>query len=394
MSNSNNNKVSCPSCGHEFSIEHVLTSKIQAEYEAKLAQEKRAMQEESHKQLAATLSQEKQKIEAAANKAASETASKAVEDKLKFFEEENQKKNKELKELKHKEIEFLKKEQALNEKTEAAKIKMEKEMLEQRQNIEEQATLKAQEKFMMEKKELEKKIEDSKKLAEEMQRKAGQGSMQLQGEVQELALEKLLSHAYPFDTIAEVPKGITGADCIQTVRDQYAHECGTIIYESKRTKNFSNGWIDKLKTDMIQSKGDIAVLVTEAMPQGSAGFHEEQGVWLCQFNEVKALSMILREMLIKVQAVKNSQENKGDKMDLLYKYLSSSEFVLKVRMVLETYQKLKDGLDKERKAMTKIWAEREKQIWTSQESVIGIFGSINGISNNLGENDDLLSLEE
>ncbi len=154
-----------------------------------------------------------------------------------------------------------------------------------------------------------------------MRRKSEQGSMQLQGEVQELALEELLKAAFPFDIISEVGKGVRGADCIQTVRNNFGQECGKIIFESKRTKDFASDWIEKLKADMRSQGADVAVIVTQALPKDMDRFGEKDGVWICSFAEVKPIVQMLRDGIIKISSALKSQENRGDKMHLLYDYL-------------------------------------------------------------------------
>lgn len=218
--------------------------------------------------------------------------------------------------------------------------------------------------------------------------------MQLQGEVQELAIEDLLTKTYPFDKIHEVPKGIRGADSIQTVINSSQQECGSIVYESKRTKNFANIWIDKLKQDQITCKADLAVLVTETLPSDMDRFGEKNGVWICGFHEVRSLSFVLREMLIKTQSVKSAQENKGDKMELLYSYLTSNEFVQNIGRIVENYDGMIDQLNSEKKAMYKIWASREKQIWIVQENISALFGSITGIAGKELETSNVLQLPD
>ena len=267
-------------------------------------------------------------------------------------------------------------------------------MLAQQHEIEEKARIKEREAMSLKEKEYQKKLDDQKKLIEEMKRKAEQGSMQLQGEVQELALEELLRTNYPFDKVEEVPKGIRGADSIQTVINQRQQICGAIVYESKRTKNFANDWIDKLKQDQITCKADIAVLVTETLPSDMTQFGERDGVWICGFHEVKSLSFVLRQMLIKTHSVKQSQENKGDKMELLYTYLTSNEFAQNIKRIVENYDSMYQQLASEKKAMHKIWAAREKQIWVVQENIASLFGSIKGIAGNELEISNTLELPD
>jgi hypothetical protein len=177
-----------------------------------------------------------------------------------------------------------------------------------------------------------------------------------------------------------VPKGIRGADCIQTVVNRNQKVCGSIVYESKRTKNFTNDWIDKLKHDQISCKADIAVIVTQTYPKDMTSFGQKDGVWICSFSELSSLSFVLREMLIQTHSVKASEENKGDKMELLYSYLTSNEFVQNIKRIVEVYDNMITQLNSEKKAMHKIWSQREKQIWVVQENISQLFGSIKGIA--------------
>jgi len=406
-----NNKIKCPNCGHSFDVEQAISGQLEAhfksEYEKKVAEqfevfnrEKKKLEEEKQglqklkdkqdeilkTELAKVLDQEKEKIQ--------NNAKETYEEKIKSLQEENEKRKAENRSLKEKEIALLKLENDLKEKQEDMNLHIEKQLLERQKEIEDKARAKEREGFELEKVKLLKQIEDNKKLAEEMKRKAEQGSMQLQGEVQELALEKLLSKTYPFDRIQEVLKGARGADSIQTVINAMQQECGTIVYESKRTKNFSNDWIDKLKQDQIRCKADIAVLVTETYPGDMDRFGERDGVWICGFNEIKSLSFVLREMLIKTHSIKLSQDNKGDKMELLYNYLTSIEFVQNIKRIVENYDAMLDQLNAEKKAMTKIWATREKQIWVVQENISALFGSIKGIAGKELETSNVLALPE
>jgi len=406
-----NDKIKCPNCGHEFEIEEALSGKIEAhykaEYEKKISEQSGKLNEEKRKinaekeslqlqkekqdellkvELEKQLKKEREKIEKEANE--------SVEDELKSLQEENEKRKAENKSLKEKEISFLKREVELVEKQEGLNLQMEKELLERQKEIEEKGRVKERESFELEKIKLLKQIDDNKKLAEEMKRKAEQGSMQLQGEVQELAIEDLLARNYPFDKITEVPKGVRGADSIQTVINAGQQECGSIVYESKRTKSFANDWIDKLKQDQITCKADIAVLVTEVLPGDMDRFGEKDGVWICGFHEVQSLSFVLREMLIKTNSVKMAQENKGDKMELLYHYLTSNEFVQNIKRIVENYDAMIGQLNSEKKAMHKIWAIREKQIWVVQENISSLFGSIKGIAGNSLESSNVLELPD
>ena len=215
--------------------------------------------------------------------------------------------------------------------------------------------------------------------------------MQSQGEVQELLLEELLRTSFPFDVIEEVGKGVRGADCIQTVRNNFGQECGRIIFESKRTKDFAADWIEKLKADMRSQGADVAVIVTQAMPKDMERFGEKDGVWICTFSEVKPIVHMLRDGIIKISSALKSQENRGDKMHLLYDYLTSREFAEQWQAIREGFMGMKLSIQKERDAMEKLWKAREKQLEKVLLNAAHIRGSIEGIS---GTDVDLNLLED
>lgn len=394
-----NDKIKCPNCGHHFDVEDALGEQmrahLKAEFEQKTAEQAKFFQQQKA-QLDAeqkTFLQKKerenelfnqrlQKQLAVESERINKEKQEEFELQLKALAIENEKKKAENKLLKEQEVRLLQKEKDLKEKEEELSIELQKKLLEKQTEIEKKAREKERENNLLREKELHKKLEDQKKLIEEMKRKAEQGSMQLQGEVQELALEELLASSYPWDDISEVGKGVKGADCIQTVVNMQQENCGKIVYESKRTKTFGNDWIDKLKQDQTQCKADIAVLVTEVLPKDMKQFGEKNGVWVCRFSEVKSLSFVLRQMLLKVHTVKESQENKGEKMELLYRYLTGTEFAQNIGRIIENYDNMISQLNTEKKRTYKSWAEREKQIWAVQENLSGLFGSIKGIAGN------------
>jgi hypothetical protein len=227
--------------------------------------------------------------------------------------------------------------------------------------------------------ELQKKLEDQVRLTEEMSRKQQQGSMQLQGEVQELAIEEWLRSQFPLDSITEVKKGVQGADCTQVVNTREHTNCGIIYYESKRTKEFYHIWIEKFKTDMRANGAGIGILVTEAMPKEMERMGIREGVWICTFNEFKGLCLAIREQIVKVSEVMAAQENKGDKMTLLYNFLTGAEFKSQVDAIIESFSQMKVDLDAEQRAMTNIWKKREKQLEKAIVSTINMHASIKGI---------------
>ncbi|MBL7758027.1 MAG: DUF2130 domain-containing protein, partial [Chitinophagaceae bacterium] len=309
------------------------------------------------------------------------------ENKLQLLEQNNRENEERLKEARRKEVEFLRLQQDLKNKEAELELEVQKQLQLEREKlseeirkIEEQKVAIKETELMLRMKELEKQLEDQKRLADEMKRRAEQGSTQLQGEIQELVLEDMLRSTFPFDQITEVGKGVRGADCIQTVRNAQGLECGRIIFESKRTKEFGGDWIEKLKADMRSQGADVAVLVTQVMPRDMDRFGEKNGVWICSFAEVKAVVHMLRDGIIKIAGALRSQENKGDKMHLLYNYLTSSEFAEQWKAIREGFMGMRLSIQKERDAMEKIWKAREKQLEKVLLNAAHIRGSIEGIA--------------
>lgn len=380
---SNKSTIKCPNCSHEFEATDAFRDEVQKdlnlkakEWQAKKEEEFRKKEEGFQKELAESLAKQKTLIEDGIRK----SIAGDFETKLKMLAETNAANEEKLKEARQKELEFLKKEQALKDKEAELEISLQKKLNEERSTITETIKKQEQEKNSLKIKELEKQLDDSKKLAEEMQRKAEQGSMQLQGEVLELAIEELLKSSFPFDTIEEVGKGVKGADCIQHVRNNLGQPCGKIIYESKRTKAFTNEWIDKLKVDMRATQADIAVIVSEVLPKDMDHFGMKDGIWICRFTDIKALAFLLRDSLIKIHGALATQDNKGDKMQLLYNYLTGNEFKLQIEAIVEGFVALKDGITREKIQMEKIWKEREKQLEKVLLNTTHFYGSVKGIA--------------
>ncbi len=196
------------------------------------------------------------------------------------------------------------------------------------------------------------------------------------------ALEEMLRAAFPFDLVEEVAKGVRGADCVQHVRNGVGQVCGKIIYESKRTKAFTAEWIEKLKHDMRATQADLAVIVTETLPREMTTFGFRDGVWICRFGEVKPLALLLRDSLVRVYGAVASQENRGEKMQLLYDYLTDTEFRQNIEAVVEGFMSLRDSITREKVQMEKLWKEREKQLDKVLLNTTQFYGSIKGIAGN------------
>lgn len=396
---SNNSTIKCPNCQHEFPIGNALAQeieneirnkylkrfnddKIKLEHErAQLAKEAELLKLQSENQ-EATMAAKLRLAKTALEEEAHKKAALEMQLQMDMLNKELTEKSHKLKESQEKELALILKENQLKEKEESFKLELEKQLQARQVEIEEKVKKVENERTDLKIKELEKKLADQVELAETMRRKAEQGSMQLQGEVQELALEELLRTTFPFDHIEEVAKGVRGADCVQIVRNNLAHICGKIIYESKRTKAFTVEWIEKLKNDMRVQQADLAVIVTEVLPKDMDSFGFKDGVWICRFSDVKALSFLLRDTLIKIQTALVSQENKGDKMQMLYNYLTGNEFKQNIEAVMEGFIALKDGITKEKIQMEKIWKEREKQLEKVLINTTQFYGSMKGIAGN------------
>ncbi len=299
-----------------------------------------------------------------------------------------------IEELKNREVEMLRREHELKEAAEHSEIESKKKFLEQQKALEDKIVKREEEKFELKIREREKMLEDQKRLIEEMKRKSEQGSSNLQGEVQEIAIEEFLKINFPFDKIIDVKKGERGADALHLVINNLQQECGKIIYESKRTQAFSERWIDKLKDDQKFAGAEIAVIVTEAMPRDMDRFGLRNGVWVCTFNEIKAFAFVLREMLLMTHSVRSVQENKGDKKEMIYNYLTSNEFRQQVEAIVEGFTAMQNDLLKEKVAMEKIWSTREKQIRKVLTNTSSMYGSIQGLAGNSMESIRALELPE
>jgi len=400
MSNYN---VTCPNCQHSFEPTDAIRDEIEKELRGKMTDWQKKKEEETNQLLA----EQKIKIQNELTEQVKKNIAGEYEHKLKLMQENEANMSKQVNEFRQKELEFLKQVQAIQAKEAELELELQRKLNADRETLKaqiqkeeaERLSIKDQE-HVLKVKELEKQLEDQRKLAEEMRRKAEQGSMQMQGEVQELLLEELLKTSFPFDQISEVGKGVRGADCIQTVRNSLGQEAGKIIYESKRTKDFNQEWIDKLKADMRSQSADIAVIVTQTFPKELDRFGEKDGVYICSFQEVKSVALLLRNAILKIYDTKKSQVNKGDKMSFLYDYLTSNEFSEQWKAVGEGFRQMRSSIQKERDAMEKLWKAREKQLEKVLLNAMHIKGSIEGIAGadaihlDLLEDDETLGLEE
>jgi hypothetical protein len=375
--------IRCPKCGNEFEPNESIRLEIERELNQKASEWQRRKNEEFQ----IRMEEEKKRMQQSLEENIRKSISLDYENQLRLFEQASKENEEKLKQARQQQLEFLKKEQELKTKEAELELSVQKKLQEEREKLsaeirklEEQRISARETEHQLQIREMHKQLEDQRKLIDEMKRKADQGSMQLQGEVQELALEDVLRQNFPFDMIMEVGKGVRGADCVQTVRNNFGQECGRIIYESKRTNAFAMDWIEKLKADMRNLGADIAVIVTRTMPRDMDCFGVKDGVWVCSFSEVKALASVLRDGVIRVFNTAKSNENRGDKMHLLYDYLTSNEFAEQWKAIREGFVFMRNSIQKERDTMERLWSAREKQLEKVLTNAARIRGSIDGIS--------------
>lgn len=412
-------RITCPRCTNDFDVEEVLSNdveqKLKTQYEKKWQQslsqlegerkklaEQEAVFEEKRRQMNDLFQQqvqkEKQKLEAQAladrqrmevelQQQLRTSISQDYENRLRILKESDREKEEKLRTAQQKELDFLRKEKELQARESELDLQVQKKLLQERTGLleqlrkeENQRVLLKEEEHVLKMKELQMQLDEQKKLVDEMKRRAEQSSMQRQGEAQELLLEELLKDHFPFDVVGEVGKGVEGADCLQTVRNHLGQDCGKIIFESKRTKAFNVAWVEKLKADMRSKGADVAILVSQVYPKEFKCFGELEGIWICSFGEVVALTAAMRHTIIRIAETKRSEENKGEKMQLLYDYLTGNEFRQQMETIVEAFLSMKTSIDKERMQMEKLWKEREKQLQKVLLSTSGLYGSIKGIA--------------
>jgi len=386
----NQTQINCPECGSQIDVndilKHQIEDNIKKEYQSKFLEQSKSLKKEQSEfekkkqDYEAEINLAKKKLEKSLKTSLKAELAEEQSDLISNMQQELKDKSNKVKDLHKKEGEILKLKREIEEATSLAKLEAQKEidilLKKERDNAKKEASNENELKI----KEYEKQLADQKKLMEEMKRKHEQGSMQLQGEVQELAIEEWLQSKYPLDSISEVKKGANGADCLQTVNTRTNQNCGTIYYESKRTKNFSNSWIEKFKNDIRDKNANIGVLVTEVLPSDMDRMGLKDGIWICTYEEFKGLSEVLRVSIINISNTLVSQENKGDKMVMLYDFLTSNEFRLQIEGIVEGFTQMQIDLVSEQNATRRLWKKREKQIDKVVNNTLNMHGAIKGIA--------------
>jgi len=396
--------IICPSCKTEIKLTESLAAPLleatKREFEQRLAQKEAesAKREADIRERETALSKAKEALdEQVAEKLKVECTRIAVEESKKAkraVANEVEQKSKDLLELQ----EILKQRDeklAEAQKTQADLLRKQRELDDAKRELDltiekrvqagltatrEQAKKEAEDASKLKLMEAEQTISSMQKQVEELKRRAEQGSQQLQGEVQELELEGLLVSKFPLDKIQPVAKGEYGGDVLQRVTSPLGQICGTILWESKRTKNWSDGWLVKLREDQRQAKAELAVIVSQALPKDVDTFDLVQGVWVTHPKEALPLAMALRHGLMEVAAAKQATEGQQTKMEMVYDYLMGPRFRQRVQAIVEAFSTMQDDLDKERKVITKQWAKREEQIGRVMQATVGMYGDLQGIA--------------
>ncbi len=389
--------VTCPKCGTEIPLTEAISQRFReeskAEFQAEAAKNKQLLDkreqelnakaeelgqaEETIKaEVEKQLKTEKKKLEEAAEKKAEEKLSGALKD----MREELDEKNMAIKDFRKAELELLKEKNKLTQEKEGMELEIARKIEEERLKIRNEALSTATEEHLIKDRQKDSLIEGLKQQLEEMQRKVEQRSMERQGEALEDILEQELRSAFPEDQIDPVPKGTRGADVVQRVRNSLGYDCGTIVWEAKNAKNWSEGWVDKLKQDQRNAKAEIAVLLTVALPKGVENFNQYNGIWVCDHCSLVGLAVALRQMLILVAEATVANEGKAEKMETLYAYLTSAEFKQRVEAIVEAFTTMHNDLRSERSSMERIWKKREKQIDRVLNNTAALYGDMQGIA--------------
>jgi len=399
--------IKCHNCGTEIPLTEALTGQIEHDIKARYQRKVNELNQDFQKQQAQLAKQTEmleakksavaqdvaQQLRLAKEKIVAEQRAKILDEQAeakKALQQELAEKTNKLSEANKKELEMLKQQRVLQEKSENIELEVQRKMNEQRKKIAEDATEKVLEDNKLKMREKDDLIKGMQEQVENMKRRAALGSQEAQGEALEDELKELLEREFPFDKIEEVKKGARGADIVQIVHNGSGKACGKILWESKNTKEFQKPWVEKLKTDQQQAQADIAVLLSIAKPNNIKHFGLHEGIWITDFNSTIGLATALRHGIIESSRQKAITVGRDTIKDVIYNYITSQEFALHISSVMNSYKQMHEDLEYEKRAMTRIWKKREKQISTVLDNVSGLYGSIEGI---VGEQKQLPKIE-
>lgn len=396
--------IICPNCKTEIKLTESLAAPLiestRKEFEKRLAQKDAdvAKREASLREQEEALSRVKESIDEEVaeklrlerSKIVADEARKAklaltadLEQKDKALEELQGilvQREEKLAEAQKAQAELIRKQRELDDAKREMDLTIEKRIQEGLTATRDQARKEAEEELKLKVMEKEHTITAMQKQIEELKRKAEQGSQQLQGEVQELELEAVLSTKFPYDSIEPVPKGEHGGDILQRVNGHLGQRCGTILWESKRTKNWSDGWLAKLREDQRAAKAEISIIVSQALPKDVETFEHVDGVWVTHPKAAIPVAVALRHSLVEVAMARSASEGQQTKMEMVYQYLTGPRFRHRVQAIVEAFSSMQEDLDKEKKAILKQWAKREEQIERVMQATVGMYGDLQGIA--------------
>ena len=390
------NTIDCPNCQHKIEIAEVLRAQITANVRGEMAgimsahqsqleadqkrieDEKRCIEQDRksiEEQVAVLVASQKEQLTVEAEKQAYVQLDLELRDRdSKLTELESQ-----LITARSNELVLRKRERDLESQKQELELQVARQLDQERAKLRAEAKQQFEDQYLLREADKDKTIADLLNQLKEMQRKAQQGSQQLQGEVQEIALQELLTSTFALDAVQQVPKGVCGGDCIQTVVDTNGRLCGSILWESKRTKNWSNTWLAKARDDQRAAESEYVIIVSETLPEGVRNFARIEGVWVCGWQHVSALATALRFGLFEIAKARAISSGRNEKTELVYNYLSSTGFQQRVAGIVEAFVSMQTHLESEKRSMKRIWSCREKQISRAVTNTACLYGDLQGI---------------
>ena len=382
-------EIKCPKCGEKIPVTEVIYHQIaeqaRTEFETEAAQQQALLSEKARmlqlreveldNLVEERVRANQSRIEQEAVNKARETLATEIED----LRAQSREKAELLAASQRVELELRKKGREFEERERALSVEVQRKLDEGRALIEEQVASRLQEQYHLRDAEKDKKLRDAVVANDLLRRKLEQGSQQTQGEVLEIELEGLIRNAFPLDRVDPVPKGVTGADVVQRVVNRNGHECGTILWELKRTKAWSEAWVQKLKDDQRSMKADLAMLVSEALPKDCNHFAQVNGVWVASPQCAISLAAALRTQLVEVAVAKLAAVGKNEKMEFIYQYLSGPEFKQRIESIMDAFNDMQTDLQEERRITERRWAKREKQLQRVIFGTAGMYGDFQGL---------------
>ena len=374
--------ILCPNCKHKIPLSEAITHELGEKHQKELEELKKKSTEREQYLIELSkkrIEEEKEKSKKEAEIDLRKKISEEMEFKMKNAQNESDELKKNNKALQDQLLELSKTIRQLQNQTREKELEMAKKMNEEQEKIRKEEQKRIEEQYKLKDMEKDKKLRDVIRINEDLKRKLEQGSQQTQGEVLELEVENTLKKEFPLDLIEPIAKGITGADLSQTVKNLQGKKAGTIIWEMKRTKSWSQQWIEKLKSDQRTVHAEIAVLISEVIPGSVNKFGQVDGVWVCDFESYLGLAYALRSQLLELATLRNMHEGKQGKMEMLYRYMTSVEFKHRVEAIIEAFTNMQQEVEKERRWFTQKWAREEKHLRSAIDNTIGMSGDLQSV---------------